>query len=65
MAIIQKITTGFVVQNFDTETNKCVDQHFTAGDDVVWEDLTQEDDIVIDSPNDAEYFPYDMVQPNN
>lgn len=31
---INKITTGFVIQTFDTELGKFVSQEFIAGDDV-------------------------------
>jgi len=36
--IIKKITIGFVIQEFDTETNQCIHQEFIAGDEVDWED---------------------------
>ena len=36
--IVRKITTGFVVQEFDAETGRCVSQEFVAGDQVEWED---------------------------
>ena len=37
MAIVKKITTGFVVQEFDTESQQFVSQEFIAGDDVQFE----------------------------
>lgn len=36
--IVRKITTGFVVQEFDGDTGRCVSQEFIAGDQVDWED---------------------------
>jgi hypothetical protein len=35
--ILNKITTGFVIQQYDTETKKFVSQEFIAGDEVEWE----------------------------
>jgi hypothetical protein len=35
--IINKITTGYVIQQFDTEKQKFVSQEFVAGDEVDWE----------------------------
>lgn len=58
---IKKITTGFVTQTF--EDGKCIDQEFTAGDQVDWED---EVGNVIDDQNDnpdIPYVPFHMVQP--
>lgn len=55
----KKITTGFVIQTFD-DNNKCIKQEFTAGDPVEWED---ENGLPIDCPENDEYQPYDMVQP--
>ena len=37
MAIICKITVGFVSQRFDTETRRFVNQEFIANDGVTWE----------------------------
>lgn len=62
-----KITVGFVIQNFDAEGN-CVAQEFICGDDVTWE-LDHGSCCVVDLPtkpdgNDlCEYQPFDMVQP--
>jgi hypothetical protein len=35
--IINKVTVGFIVQQFDTEKRKFVSQQFIAEDDHVWE----------------------------
>lgn len=36
--IVNKVTTGFVIQQFDTETRQFVSQEFVAGDQVDFED---------------------------
>lgn len=59
--LVKKITTGFVVQTFDTETKKWVSQEFVAGDECVYEDA---DGNPADSFEPAGYLPYDMRQPN-
>ena len=35
---IRKVTSGFVVQTYDTDTGRCVEQVFVAGDEVAYED---------------------------
>jgi len=55
--IINKITVGFVIQKFDTESGKCISQEFVAGDEVSYETESGkhlDDDL---------YQPYDMVNP--
>lgn len=56
---IQKITYGFVVQTFDTETQKFTSQEFIAGDQVEWED--ENGDPVEDQPDS--YLEFEMIQP--
>jgi hypothetical protein len=64
MKRVQKFTTGFVIQDFDAETGKCVEQHFIAGSEVEWEDNSgDQKGVVIDEPDNAEYHSFDMVQP--
>lgn len=58
MAIIRKITYGFVDQKFDTETGKFISQEFTAGDQVEFENL--HGDAADEFP---EYLEFEMVQP--
>ena len=58
---IQKITTGFVVQTYETKTGRCVEQSFVAGDDVAYED-TNGDPVDWREDEDA-CQPLDMVQP--
>lgn len=59
--IVKKITSGFVIQYFETETEKFLSQKFIAGDEVWVKDLAgnslDEDDV-------SEYLPFDMVQPS-
>ena len=45
--MLKKITTGFVIQDFDEKTGKCVSQEFVAGDQVDWEN---EDGESIEAP---------------
>lgn len=56
--IVHKITTGYVIQKFDTETNKFLDQEFIAGDEVSYENAFGESADEFDN-----YLPFDMVQP--
>ena len=62
--MIQKITEGFVVQEFDPKTGKFIDQHFITGDKAHWEDNSEQPGKNIDPPTD-EYLPFDMVQPKD
>lgn len=60
--IVKKITSGFVVQIFDTEKNEFISQDFIAGDTCEYEDSKG-------SPVDEEtvkesYLPFFMVQPD-
>ena len=57
--LINKITIGFVVQRFDTDSKKCVDQVFIAGDTVDYEDI--EGNLI--EPIEDLYHPFDMIQP--
>ena len=69
--IINKITTGFVTQKFDTELGRYIEQNFTAGDqvDYEWADGTparwNEMEIHNFGPKAEEepYLPFDMKQP--
>ena len=58
--IVKKITVGFVVQAYDTETKKWVGQEFVAGDQVDYEF----DNGAPANPDDVSgYLPFEMVQP--
>ena len=56
--IVKKITTGFVIQTFDTEKKEFIHQEFIAGDIVEFED---EQGKTVEPF--LEYLPFDMVQP--
>lgn len=58
--IIHKIITGFVVQKFDTETGKFIDQEFISSDDTTWEDTNGDE---VERPDNATELNMDMVQP--
>ena len=64
--IIDKITVGFVVQKYDTESGKYIEQDFIAEDDVTYENEFGERILADESPvkfSDIPYLPFDMVQP--
>lgn len=63
--IIKKITTGFVIQNFDTDTEEFVSQEFICGDQVDLEDELGDpiDDEKIPDDFWSHYLDYAMVQP--
>jgi hypothetical protein len=58
--LVKKITTGFVIQAYDTETRKYTGQEFIAGDQVDWEDEYGEKLVECST---KEYLPFNMVQP--
>ena len=57
--MIKKITTGFVIQDFDDNGN-CIGQEFIAGE-VDWEN-DKEEKIEVEKPENF-YHTFDMVQP--
>ena len=63
--IVRKITTGFVVQEFDAETGRCVSQEFVAGEQIDWEDrqgnAISDGDFGIDL--EGLYHPLELKQP--
>ena len=59
---INKITTGFVIQTFDTETGKYTSQEFVAGDDVQYENEFGEKIEGLRLQRES-VLPLDMVQP--
>ena len=64
--MINKITTGFVVQQFD-DKGCCTTQEFVAGDQVDWEDENGETIEIENQPCDDDrdqwYYPFEMIQP--
>lgn len=64
--IIQKITTGFVIQEFNTDTQKFVSQQFVAGDEVDYEvegSAINQVDFENKLVSHNGYLPFTMVQP--
>ena len=64
--LLKKITTGYVIQTFDTNSKKFVAQTFSAGDECSYED--ENGNIVSpsklkDENGDEIYLHYDMFQP--
>jgi hypothetical protein len=62
--IIKKITDGFVVQLYDSETGKCAGQKFIAGDECDYRTVDGGRFDVDDCKTELEYEPYEMVQPD-
>lgn len=60
MALINKVTTGFVTQVYDTEKKEFVSQEFTASTQTDYEDSEGNS---VDSDLVDNYLPFDMVQP--
>ena len=62
---IYKITTGYVLQIFDTELNRFVSQKFVAAPLPRWLPPQFENDMneTVDSDTIPDYLPFDMVQP--
>ena len=66
--LINKITTGFVVQQFDTDKGKYVSQEFVAGNLVEYEDKSGNavDSSLMQSEDGTKpYLPFDMQQPQH
>jgi hypothetical protein len=62
--LINKITAGYVMQTYDTETGKCEAQTFIAGDECEYEIVETGSNFDIDdSETELEYQPYEMIQP--
>lgn len=69
--LVNKITTGFVIQLFDTKTKQYVSQSFTAAAEVNYEnsqgDTLSETEMAESNfgpyTENEPYLPFDMVQP--
>ena len=57
---VNKITVGYVVQTYNTDTHTFEAQEFVAGDQVEYEDEAGETVAPFD-----DYLPFDMTQPSN
>jgi hypothetical protein len=66
--IVKKITTGFVIQDYDTEKRKFISQEFVAGDEVEVVYTRSNNGEYFDSSEveglDESYLSFDMLQPN-
>ena len=61
--MLKKITVGFVIQDFDEKTGKCISQEFVAVDQVDWEDENGE--AIVSPGGEGFYFEFNMVQPED
>jgi len=62
--LINKITTGYVIQTYNTETGRCEAQDFIAGDECEYEFSETGQPFDVDSlETELEYQPYNMEQP--
>jgi len=64
--IINKITTGFVIQVFDTDLGKFIEQDFIAGDECEYENENGKpvDASLLKVAGKEAYLPFDMVDPD-
>lgn len=64
--IINKITPGYVIQRFDTDLDKWIDQKFFAGDGVTYENELGDELDFTEIPfkdGNEPYLNFGMVQP--
>ncbi len=61
--LIKKITTGFVIQTWDTEKLIFTSQEFVAGDQVDYEDEKGQYPFNDSFEGEIGYLPFDMKQP--
>ena len=65
--LVKKITDGFVIQTYDTDKGKWLDQEFVAGDYCELEDENGnclENDALVRPDGKEVYLPFFMVQPS-
>ena len=64
--IVNKVTVGFVVQEFDTDLGRFVSQQFTAGDECDYEDKDGNpvESTLLEVDGQEVYLPFEMVQPS-
>ena len=63
---INKITTGFVIQTYDTTLKRWVKQEFIAGNPVEYEEADTDrilDPAEVWQDGDEPYLPFEMKQP--
>ena len=65
--LIDKITVGFVIQTFDTDTRQYTNQEFIAGDDVQYEQDGEpvDADLMVDDDGNEPDLTFNMEQPND
>ena len=65
--LVNKVTTGFVVQVFDTELKRFVSQEFMAGEQTDYEDRLGDpvDRAIFEVDGQEAYLPFDTVQPKS
>ena len=63
--LVNKITTDFVTQVFDTDKKQFIDQYFTASDQCDYEDLNSDpvSPSLLEANNKEVYLPFGMEQP--
>lgn len=64
---IKKVTTGFVIQTYDTEKKKFVAQEFVASGECDYEKENGDEadsSLLNDANGDEMYLPFEMKQPN-
>jgi hypothetical protein len=67
--IVNKITSGYVIQQYDTEKKQFIYQEFVAANSCDYENLNGEavdvEEVgMANSDGSVPYFPYEMVQPS-
>jgi hypothetical protein len=65
--IVDKITIGFVIQRFDTDSQRFISQEFVGSDQVDYEidgDSIDYEDFEDLLDSHSGYFPFEMVQPD-
>lgn len=60
---VRKITSGFVTQFFNPATKQLINQEFTAGDNVAFEDAEGEP-VTVSDPSEY-YHPFNMEKPDH
>ena len=66
MSKLHKITLGFAVQVFDTDTNSFISQEFVASDDTTYETPEGEAILGCHCPDEfREHLDIEVIQPND
>lgn len=64
--LINKVTTGYVIQTFDTELKRFIKQKFIAGDECSYETESGEavESELLEVNGEEVYLPFKMLQPS-